>query len=107
MELITDFVVTMSVWCRKHLADIVLALMATLLVLAGPAINAWIRKNIAAMNFFFRTLIFILVCALGYGMAIIFLTPWLAKALAQFNNYTLAPALLLIFIIIGFFADRN
>ena len=107
MDLVTDFVVMLSAWSRKHLGDISLALMATVLVLAGPALNAWIRRNIATLNFILRTIIFILVCAIGYGFAIIFLTPWLAKGLAQFNNYTLAPALLLIFILVGVLAVRN
>ena len=55
----------------------------------------------------FRTLLFILLCALGYGMVIVHATPWLAKGLAQLNNYTLAPALLLVFIGIGVIAERR
>ena len=58
-------------------------------------------------EFFLRTLLFMLVCAVGYGLAIIFVTPWLASALGYFNNYTLAPVLLLIFFLIGVLADRN
>jgi len=46
-------------------------------------------------------------CAVGYGLAIVFFTPWLAKGLAHFNNYTLAPVLILIFAVIGILADRN
>lgn len=107
MDMLTDLVVNLSKWSRSHLGDIALALMATFLVLFGPLLNHWVRRQISRLNFFFRTLIFILVCAVGYGLAIIFLTPLLASALAQFNNYTLAPALLLIFILIGIFADRN
>lgn len=107
MEMLTDFIVMLSTWCRRHLGEISLALMATLLVLCGPAINSWVRRHIASFNFLLRTLIFVLVCALGYGLAIIFLTPWLTKALAQLNNLSLAPVLLLIFILVGVFADRS
>ena len=32
---------------------------------------------------------------------------WLAKGLAYFNNFTLAPVLILIFVVIGILADRN
>ena len=46
-------------------------------------------------------------CAVGYGLAIVFLTPWLAKGLAHFNNFTLSPVLLLVFFIIGILADRS
>ncbi|WP_121410459.1 DUF3392 family protein, partial [Pseudomonas aeruginosa] len=55
----------------------------------------------------FRTLLFVTLCALGYGLAMIFLTPWLAKGLGYFNNYTLAPVLLLVFFLIGVLADRS
>ncbi|MGH8355754.1 MAG: DUF3392 domain-containing protein, partial [Pseudomonas sp.] len=32
---------------------------------------------------------------------------WLAQGLGHFNNYTLAPVLLLVFFLIGVIADRN
>lgn len=48
-----------------------------------------------------------LVCAVGYGLAIVFLTPWMTQGLAHLNNYSLAPVLLLIFFLIGVIADRN
>ena len=45
--------------------------------------------------------------AVGYGLAIVFLTPWMTQGLAHLNNYSLAPVLLLIFFLIGVIADRN
>lgn len=107
MDLLLDLVATLSRWSRSHLYDISLAIMATLLVLLGPGINAWIQQRIGGLNFLFRTLLFVALCALGYGLAMIFLTPWLAKGLGYFNNYTLAPVLLLVFVLIGVLADRN
>ncbi|WP_028238412.1 DUF3392 domain-containing protein [Stutzerimonas azotifigens] len=107
MDLLMDLIATLSRWSRGHLYDISLAIMATLFVLFGPALNAWVQRSIAGLNFFFRTLIFVLVCAIGYGLAIVFLTPWLAHGLAYFTNYTLAPVLLLIFFVIGVMADRR
>ncbi len=44
---------------------------------------------------------------MGYGLAIVFLTPWMTQGLAHLNNYSLAPVLLLIFFLIGVIADRN
>ena len=107
MDLLLDLLVPLSRWSRSHLSDIALAIMATLLVLFGPGINNWFRQHIGGLNFFLRTLLFVLLCAVGYGLAIIFLTPWLASALGHFNNYTLAPVLLLTFFLIGVLADRN
>lgn len=107
MDLLLDLIATLSRWSRSHLYEISLAIMATLFVLFGPSLNAWVQKSISGLNFFFRTLIFVLVCAVGYGLAIVFLTPLLAQALGHFNNYTLAPVLLLLFFLIGVIADRN
>lgn len=107
MDLVLDLIATLSRWSRHHLFDISLAIMATLFVLFGPALNAWVQKNIGGLNFVLRTLVFVVFCALVYGLGIIYLTPWLTKGLAQFNNYTLAPVLLLVLFIIGVVADRN
>ena len=107
MDLLLDLIVTLSRWCRGNLYDISLAIMATLFVLFGPGINAWVQRSISSFNFFLRTLIFVLVCAVGYGLAIVLLTPWLAQGLGYFNNFTLAPVLLLVFFLIGVLADRS
>lgn len=107
MDLLLDLLATLSRWSRGHLYDIALAIMATLLVLFGPGINAWVKRSIGGFNFFLRTLLFVLLCVIGYGLALIFLTPWLASGLGYFNNYTLAPVLLLIFFLIGVLADRS
>ncbi|HIE1690577.1 TPA: DUF3392 domain-containing protein [Pseudomonas aeruginosa] len=107
MDYALDLIATLSRWSRSHLSDISLAIMATLLVLFGPAINAWVQQRIGSLNFVFRTLLFVLICAVGYGLTMVFVTPWLAKGLGYFNNYTLAPVLLLVFFVIGMIADRS
>lgn len=107
MDYALDLIATLSRWSRSHLSDISLAIMATLLVLFGPAINAWVQQRIGSLNFVFRTLLFVLICAVGYGLAMVFVTPWLAKGLGYFNNYTLAPVLLLVFFVISMIADRS
>lgn len=107
MDLLLDLIATLSRWSRHHLFDISLAIMATLFVLFGPALNAWVQRNLGGLNFVLRTLAFVAFCAVVYGLGIIYLSPWLAKGLAQFNNYTLAPMLLLSLFIIGVVADRN
>jgi hypothetical protein len=107
MDLVLDLIATLSRWCRGHLSEIAMALMATLLVQFGPSINAWLQRSVGSLNFVLRTLIFVLVCAVGYGLAMVFLSPWMAKGLGYFNNYTLAPVLLLVFFLIGVLADRS
>lgn len=107
MDLFISWIVSLSHWSRSHLGDISLALMAATLVLTGPSINGWIRRHTASMHFIFRTLIFVLVCAVGYGLAMVYLTPMLKQLLSQLNNHSLAPMLIVLFVLIGIFADRN
>ena len=54
-----------------------------------------------------RTLIFVAVCVVGYGLALVYLTPLLTQLLGHFNNYTLAPVLLVVMFLIGVLADRS
>jgi hypothetical protein len=43
----------------------------------------------------------------GSGVALIYATPWIIKGLSQFNNYSLAPVLLVVLVLIGVVADRR
>jgi len=107
MNALLEFIATISRFCRAHLSEIALAIMACLLVLFGSGFNRWVRRQIGSLNFVFRTLLFVLLCALVYGLAILYLTPWLVRGLGFFGNYSLFPVLLLIFLLIGVFADRS
>lgn len=107
MDLIVSWVVSASAWSRQYLGNISLAFMAALIVLLGPLLNLWLKQQVSHMNFFLRTLIFMAVCLLGYGFALVYVTPWVKYALSQLNNYTLAPMLLTLFMLVGVFADRH
>ncbi|MBP9955959.1 MAG: DUF3392 family protein [Pseudomonas sp.] len=107
MNTVLELFVTLSRWCRGHLDEIALALVAALLVLFGPACNAWLQRQAGSLHFLLRTLLFVLLCAVGYGLLIVQASPWLAKALAQLNDYALGPALLLAFVAVGVLAERR
>jgi len=107
MNTVLELIATISRFCRAHLPDIALAIMACLLVLFGSGFNRWVRRQIGSLNFIFRTLLFVVLCALVYGLAILYLTPWLTQGLSYFGNYSLFPVLLLIFLLIGIVADRS
>ena len=107
MDIFLDLIVSLSRWCRGHLGEIALALLATLLVLFGPSLNAWWQRTIGGLNFVLRTLLFVVFCALVYGFGLVFTAPWLAKGLAYFKNYTPAPVVLVAFLLLGVAADRR
>ncbi|MEO3678825.1 DUF3392 family protein [Rheinheimera fenheensis] len=92
---------------RPYVRDIALALVATALVVFGDNINAFVRRQTLTLHFFWRTLIFILLCAFGYGALTIFLTPLVAAQLAKLTNLWLPWITLAIFIALALLAQRK
>lgn len=92
---------------RPHLSDFAMMIVATLLVIYGNSINQAVRRQVSHMHFIIRTLIFILVCAFGYGLLTVWLAPLLADALARIPNFWLAAASAGILIVLGMLAERK
>lgn len=107
MDLVLDLLATVSRWSRSNLSEIALALVGCLLVLFGADIKGWIEQRVGSMNSAIRVPLIALACTLGSGAALIYATPWVVKGLSQFNNYSLAPVLLVVLALIGVVADRK
>lgn len=92
---------------RPYLRDMALAMVATALVVFGDDINRLVRRQTAVLHFIWRTLIFILLCAFGYGALTIFLTPLVASQLAKLSNLWLPWVALSIFVLLAMLAQRK
>jgi len=100
MGTITNFV-------SQHLHAISIAIIATLLVIYGSDINRFVKRLIGNSHFIIRLGIFILVCAVGYGLATVFLADVLRNALATIPRRYLAMSITGIFIALGLLADSR
>jgi hypothetical protein len=107
MELVLDLLATVSRWSRSNLSEIALALVGCLLVLFGADIKGWLDARIGSLTGALRVPVLALLCTIGSGAALIYTTPWVIRGLSQFNNYSLAPVLLVVLILIGVVADRR
>ncbi|RMQ48428.1 hypothetical protein ALQ04_03190 [Pseudomonas cichorii] len=107
MDLILDLLATVSRWSRSNLSEISLALVGCLLVLFGSDFKVWIEQRISSMTGALRIPLLALLCTIGSGLALIYATPWVVRGLSQFNNYSLAPVLLVVLVLIGVIADRK
>lgn len=107
MELVLDLLATVSRWSRSNLSEIALALVGCLLVLFGADIKSWLDARIGSLTGALRVPVLALLCTIGSGAALIYATPWVIRGLSQFNNYSLAPVLLVVLILIGVVADRR
>ncbi len=90
-----------------YLSDISIAFIACLLVMLGGEINAAIRRLMRQQHFLVRTLIFILINAFGYGLIIVKASPYLARTLAQLERGMMFLIVVISFIVIGLWAQRN
>ena len=107
MDLVLDLLATVSRWSRSNLSEIALALVGCLLVLFGSDVKGWLEQRVGSMAGALRIPIMALLCTVGSRLALIYATPWVVRGLSQFNNYSLAPVLLVVLVLIGVVADRK
>ncbi|WP_426151639.1 DUF3392 family protein [Pseudomonas sp. DC3000-4b1] len=107
MDMLLDVLSTMSRWCRGQLSEIALALVGCALVLFGAQIKAWAEQKVGGLGGTLRVPLMALACAVGSGAVLIHATPWVLKGLQQFNNYSLAPVLVVVLVLVGVVADRK
>lgn len=105
--MLENWLIQSSHWLRPHLMTIALMIVATLLVLYGNTINAVVKRQISHYHFIIRVVIFILLCAFGYGLLTSLLTPFVAQQLAKLPNYYLSPIVLIISVSLGALAERK
>lgn len=91
----------------QHLHQIAMAIIATFLVLFGRDINRSVKRLIGKRHFIIRLAIFVLVCAIGYGLATILLTDLLMKLLATIPRQFLTISIIAIFILLGLTAESR
>ena len=94
-------------WFRPYQYQAALALIATALVIFGNEINGAIKKLVVRQHFIIRTLVFVLVCAFGYGLLTVWLTSVLAQQLAKIPSPYLLPSVTAIFFALGVYAQKQ
>ncbi|MDD0973627.1 DUF3392 family protein [Pseudomonas fontis] len=107
MDLVLDLLSTVSRWSRSNLSEISLALVGCLLVLFGTDLKAWVEQRLGNIAGALRIPMMALLVLIGSGAALIYATPWVVRGLSQFNNYALAPVLLVVLVLLGVVADRR
>ena len=104
---IKSIIIQLSQWLYPWLGEISMAIMATLLVIYGEILNRMLKRQISSLHFIIRTLLFILLCAFGYGALLIYVTPLLAQLLASVGMIYLGPLVLAVFITLGSIAEKK
>jgi hypothetical protein len=107
MTYFTDILELFSRWMREGLFGISMAIVATLLTIFGGDINKYIKSVCKKYVFPVRLIIFVLLCAVGYGLITVMAAKLLCNMLGGLNGKSLSPVVILIFITVGFIAERR
>ena len=99
--------IELGLWFRPYQYQTAMALIATILVIFGQDINNSIKKLTSKQHVIVRTVIFVLVCAFGYGLLTVWLTQLLAEQLSRIPNVYILPTVITMFILLGAYAQRQ
>lgn len=97
----------LSQFMRNYLREISVALIATVLALYGGYINEAVKSLLKSYHFIVRFMVFVLLCAFGYGALSIYAAKFVRLLLAQLSNLWLAPVIVASFLIIGLLAEHK
>ena len=107
MDWIAEGILTLSGLFRGHLSLIAIALTGVIMVYAGRTLSSWCSGWLGRLHGAFRIPVRAILNLALFGAIFFFVPAWLATLFSYFNNYTLAPVLVIIFIAIGLLADRH
>ncbi|MFH1024578.1 MAG: DUF3392 family protein [Planctomycetota bacterium] len=107
MEIASGCCRWLSGWMRPQTHNIAMALVATVLVIYGEDINSAIKKAIQKYHFIARTLVFVAVCAFGYGTMAVLFTKLVAFLLGEMGNVLLPVAVVVLFLVVGQLAQHK
>lgn len=107
MEIVQSVLMRFSSWIQPYYTEIALTILATVLVVYGDVLNKHIKQMIRPYHFVLRTITFVLVCAFGYGLLIVFLTPFVKQLIITIPTLYRGLAVVMTFLLLGYLAERR
>jgi hypothetical protein len=107
MHWIQSVLIQLSQWTQPYYSEIALTILATILVVYGDVFNKHIKRMISPYHFIIRTTAFVLVCAFGYGLLLVFATPYVKQLILWVPNLYRGLTVVLVFLILGYLAENR
>lgn len=107
MEWIQSVLTQLSQWMQPYYSEIALTILATVLVVYGDVFNKHIKRMISPYHFIIRTAVFVLICAFGYGLLVVFATPYVKQLILWIPYLYRGLAVLLVFLLLGYLAENR
>ena len=104
---LSDQLIMFSLWLRPYLAQLILAMVASLLVIFGNDLMRLLKQQLGSLAWFLKVTLFVLFCAVGFGLLTSFLAPLLTALLAQMDDRWLGLLLVTAFYGIGVLAQKK
>ncbi len=102
-----DILAMISNGLSDYYTEMSLMLMATLLVIYGDVINGNIKRMLSPYHFIIRTIVFVLVCAFGYGALTLYGAPLLLHIIKYLPWHWQGVGFISAFIALGVLAERR
>lgn len=106
-EMVSNLLIDFSGLVRPYLNELGLAMMATVLVVFGNDLMLLVRKQIGGLNLILRLSLFVVFCALVFGLLMSLFTPWVMTFVADIDDLWLGVTLLIVFFVIAYLAKRR
>ncbi len=107
MQVLVDGLFYISQLTQPYIAEIALTLLATALVIFGDVINKHIKRMLSPYHFVIRTLVFVLICAFGYGVFIVYSTPLVKQGLMMVPYLYRGVVIVALFLLLGYLAENR
>lgn len=104
---VVKILVGLSGLMRPYLSEIGLSMAATLLVIFGNDISLFVKSQIGSLKYFLRLTLFVLFCAVGFGLITAYLTPLMVSWLAHISNVWLGLSIIAVYYVIGLLAQKK
>lgn len=107
MEFIQNLLYEFSGFFRPYLSQISTALVASMLVIYGDRINRAVKMLVKGSHFIVKTLVFVALCAFGYGMATVMLAPLVKTLLLNIGSLWMGLVVVASFFGVGLLAQLH
>ncbi|KXI29121.1 DUF3392 domain-containing protein [Paraglaciecola hydrolytica] len=107
MDILESVMLQLNQWMQPFLSEIALSILATILVIYGDVLNKQLKRMVSSYHFILRTIIFVLVCAFGYGLLTVFAAPFVKQLLLMIPYLYRGISIIAVFLLLGYLAEHR
>lgn len=107
MDVFESVLSQLSRFMQPYYSAIALSIVATLLVIYGDVLNKKLKRFVSPHHFVIRTLVFVVVCAFGYGLLTVFAAPFVKQLLLMIPYLYRGISIIAVFLLLGYLAEHR